>query len=140
MKLNGKKPPQCGHIKFEVDKSPVSLQAKPNKKNDLKKFIYRLLKDAEYFLTGDVKIEIEWHVHEQKRYEADTSADIDNIIKPLLDSLCGPSGILIDDNQVQCVTCSWLDVYDFESEKIYISINYLDDEFIAKEGLIFINV
>ncbi|MCI5130534.1 MAG: RusA family crossover junction endodeoxyribonuclease [Candidatus Electrothrix sp. EH2] len=75
----------------------------------------------------------------KKRYETDTSADIDNIIKPLLDSLCGPSGILIDDNQVQCVTCYWLDTSDYESEKINISIDYIDDEYISKEGLIFIN-
>ncbi len=118
----------------------MSLQAKRNKKDDLKEFILKVLEEAQYFLTGDVKIEIEWHVHEQKRYETDTSADIDNIIKPLLDSLCGPSGILIDDNQVQCVTCSWLDTYDYESEKIYISVNYMNDEFISKEGLVFINV
>ena len=140
MNISGNKPPLYGHIKFEINKAPVSLQAKRNKRDDLKKSISKLLEGSEYFLTGDVKIEIEWHVHEQKRYETDTSADIDNIIKPLLDSLCGPSGILIDDNQVQCVTCSWLDTYDYEPEKIYVSVNYMDDEFISKEGLVFINV
>ncbi|MBC2732728.1 MAG: RusA family crossover junction endodeoxyribonuclease [Desulfobacteraceae bacterium] len=140
MQLSGKKPPLYGQIKFEIDKAPVSLQAKRNKKDDLKEFISKLLEGADYLLTGDVKIEIEWHVHEKKRYETDTSADIDNIIKPLLDSLCGPCGILIDDNQVQCVTCSWLDAYDYAPEKIYIIVNYMDDEFISKEGIIFINI
>ena len=52
---------------------------------------------------------IEWTVHEQDRYESDAAPDVDNILKPLLDGLCGPEGVLIDDCQVQAVDCRWID-------------------------------
>ena len=140
MNISGKEPPQYGNLEFWINKPPVSLQAKSSRKNELKKHISTIIENAEYYLSGDVKIGIEWHVHEQKRYETDTSADTDNIIKPLLDALCGPSGILIDDNQVQSITCSWVDSYQYQCEKIHITVDFFDDEFIKKDGLIFINI
>jgi len=136
----GKEPPEFGCIEFWVDRQPVSLQAKGDKKREFKEFVSVIIKSAGFLLTGDIEIRIEWHIHEQKRYETDTSADTDNIIKPLIDALCGPSGIMIDDNQVQCITCLWIDSYQYDSEKIKITIKYFDDEFISKKGLVFINM
>ncbi len=137
--LNGEKPVD-GQLVIEIEKPPVSLQAKSTRKNELKDFVVNKLKDARYFLSGDVKISIDWYVHEQKRYETSSSADIDNIIKPLLDSLCGPQGIIIDDNQVQSITCSWMDCYDYENEKLIIDVGFLPSDFIPKNGLFFVNV
>jgi len=53
--------------------------------------------DCGYLPLGDVKVSIEWTLHEQDPYESDAAPDVDNILKPLLDVLCGPDGILIDD-------------------------------------------
>ena len=54
--------------------------------------------------------------------------------------MCGPDGILIDDNQVQLVQCSWIDSYTRDKESIDIRIKYIPDEFLSKAGLAFINI
>ncbi|HAS6887689.1 TPA: RusA family crossover junction endodeoxyribonuclease, partial [Vibrio parahaemolyticus] len=77
---------------------------------------------------------------EQKRYETSTSADIDNIIKPLLDAFCGPEGIMIDDNQVQSVTCNWIDYHNTEKERLVVTVKYIPDDIVIKEGLFFVDV
>lgn len=131
-------PPESGEIEFSIDRPPVSFQAKGKEKEKLKEHIATMVRQAKFLLSGDVKIYITWSVHEEKRYETDASADIDNIIKPLLDALCGPTGILIDDNQVQLVQCSWIDSYIHDKERVDIRIEYIPDEFLFKEGLAFV--
>src|SRR5207244_5710585 len=49
-------------------------------------------------LTGEVAVEVEWVLHERYRWESGlmlTTPDVDNIVKPLLDALCGPDALLI---------------------------------------------
>jgi len=135
-----KLPPESGGIEFIIDRSPVSIQSMSKEKHEIKDHISSIVKSAEFLLSGDVKIYISWYVHEEKRYETDASADVDNIIKPLLDALCGPTGILIDDNQVQQVQCSWIDSYVRDKERVGIRIEYIPDEYLPKEGLAFVNI
>ena len=118
----------------------MSLQAKSDRRSEFKEFAVEELKSVSFLLSGDVKISIEWYSHEQKRYETTASADIDNIIKPLLDSLCGPDGIMIDDNQVQSIGCNWFDYDDIENEKLVVVVEFSPSEFVLKEGLFFVNV
>jgi len=80
----GTKPPEFGSIEFDIDMAPVSLQAKSQRKSNLKAFVTSIVEQAGFLLSGDVKVQIEWSVHEQKRYETNASADTDNVIKPLL--------------------------------------------------------
>lgn len=137
----GQKPPIFGFIEFNIAKPPVSLQTNnKNRKTEFKEFVKNFVKKSGFLLSGDIKIQIEWYVYEQKRYETDKSADVDNIIKPLLDALCGSSGVMIDDNQVQSVTCSWVDSYEQGSEQLKVTIRFSPDEFVLKEGLVFIHM
>ena len=117
-------PPESGKIEFSIERAPVSLQAKGKRKREFKKQVAARVEKAGFLLSGDVRVHMQWHVHEEKRYETSTSADIDNIIKPLLDAICGPKGILIDDNQVQSIQCFWVDSYVYDREKIDIRIKY----------------
>ena len=75
--------------------------------------------------------------NERERYEADTLPDIDNILKVILDALCGPEGIMIDDAQVQSLTIYWLDTPS-DNHQIEITLNFFPDEWKSKEGLEFI--
>ena len=131
-------PPESGKIEFSIERAPVSLQAKGKRKREFKKQVAARVEKAGFLLSGDVRVHIQWHVHEEKRYETSTSADIDNIIKPLLDAICGPKGILIDDNQVQSIQCFWVDSYVYDREKIDIRIKYIPDEYLPKNGLAFV--
>jgi Holliday junction resolvase RusA-like endonuclease len=132
-------PPIGGELVLTVPEKPVSQQSSRTEKDRFAQLISEQVANSGYLLSGDVKIWIEWYVHEQDRYESDAAPDVDNILKPLLDALCGPQGLLIDDCQVQEVGCNWLDSYD-HSQSVEIRIKFFYDEFIEKEGLCFVHL
>ena len=114
-----------GEIEFHLPIEPVSLQASRRKKDVVTSAIHQITGNSEFILTGDIQVDIDWWIHVQDRYEADSSADVDNIIKPILDAMCGPKGILINDCQVQSVCCSWFD-HVSDNQKVIIRIKMLD--------------
>ncbi|MHA7862980.1 RusA family crossover junction endodeoxyribonuclease [Flagellimonas marinaquae] len=97
------RPPEFGELTLSFSLQPVSLQSSSRKKEFIKNEIRKTTSKLKYLLSGDVKVEIQWILHEQERYESGESPDIDNIIKPILDGISGPNGILIDDCQVQTI-------------------------------------
>src|ERR1035438_2459116 len=92
-------PPFSGELTFVVEGPPVSQQSRRSEKDTFAKSIRAQMSECGYLISGDVRIYIEWTLHEQDRYESDAAPDVDNILKPLLDALCGPEGVLIDDCQ-----------------------------------------
>ena len=116
---------------------PVSLQANRKNKEIVTSEIQNITSDFSFILVGDVQIDIEWQIHEQERYESDSSADVDNILKPILDALSGPKGVLVNDCQVQAVSCHWID-WDRDEQQITIRIKMFgNDEWLLKDGLVF---
>ncbi|MBE9108672.1 RusA family crossover junction endodeoxyribonuclease [Nodosilinea sp. LEGE 07298] len=129
-----------GELEIVINENPVSLQASRRRKDIVTSAIHKITSKCEFILTDDVQIYIEWWIHEQDRYESDSSADVDNIIKPILDAISGPDGILIDDCQVQAVDCRWLDFFSVE-QKINIRIKMFDrDGWLLKDGLFFVHM
>ncbi|MCH8326374.1 MAG: RusA family crossover junction endodeoxyribonuclease [Bacteroidetes bacterium] len=133
-----KNPPENGEIKIIVHSEPVSQQSKTNKKKNFKIRMKHIISEAEYYLSGDVHIDIQWYVHEQKHYESSSAYDVDNIIKPLIDALSGKEGILIDDNQVKAINCCWIDFLEYNKEKIEIIIKFIPYEYIQKRTVYFV--
>jgi Holliday junction resolvase RusA-like endonuclease len=133
-----KQPPENGYLQFSCPFAPVSLQAASSRKEALKANVRAQLPATEFLLSGDVSLEIQWALHESVRYETDTAPDVDNILKPLLDSICGPQGILIDDNQVQHVSCSWMDWTTLQ-QRLDITLRFASDLFVSKEHLVFVD-
>jgi len=135
----GNSPPDTGEIHMRFPIAPVSLQASRAKKDIVTNAIRAVTKTVPFVLTGDVQINIEWRVHEQVRYEADKSPDMDNIIKPIFDALCGSEGLLIDDCQVQAVDCRWID-WTRHDEEILIYIRFFEEyEWRCKKWLVFVH-
>ncbi|MGI0108344.1 RusA family crossover junction endodeoxyribonuclease [Salinimicrobium sp. WS361] len=132
-------PPEYGFLTLSFMLEPVSLQSSSRRKELVKTEIRKVTSKLNYLLSGDVKVEIQWMLHEQERYESGYSPDIDNIIKPILDGLSGPEGILIDDCQVQTIGSHWLD-WTREEHRINIEIRYLAEDFVPKANLVFVNV
>lgn len=130
-------PPASGELAIIFALPPVSQQANSKSKTKFRNKVHQVTKSAEYLLSGDVQIEIEWMIHERERYESDRSPDLDNIIKTLIDALSGPSGLIIDDNQVQHVSCSWID-WTLNEEQLRVKIKFFPDEWISKDNLRFI--
>ena len=89
---------------------PLSLQAAAERKRPYMAALREAVSSAtSTVMTGDVKIEIDWYIDQHNRYSTNKVADIDNIVKPILDSVSGKGGILIDDGQVQAIDVRWLD-------------------------------
>ena len=130
-------PPSHGEIEFAVPLPPVSHQASSKSKADFMRVVRDITEGASYLLSGDIQLEVEWMVQEQIRYETDRAPDLDNILKPLFDSIRGPNGIIVDDTQIQRISCSWIDLTQ-EGEQLFVSLKYLPDEWIPKEGLFFV--
>lgn len=127
----GIQPPDSDYLRISIGLPPVSLQSAGNSKRE---FIQKVREECSrypFLLAGEVQIEVTWHVHEQERYETDRSPDVDNILKPLLDGLSGPEGILIDDNQVQSICCSWID-WTSRDEEVVVEVKYLREYWVPK--------
>lgn len=132
-------PAPHGELLFAFDLPPVSQQAKGEAREGFQKAVRERTAAVDFLLSGDVSVAVEWAVSEQARYETDRAPDVDNILKPLLDALTGPAGILIDDNQVQHVSCHWVDSYSGE-ESLAIRVRHSPDEWVKKGGLFFVQL
>lgn len=132
-------PPKDGLLEFSVFGKPVSFQSSRSHKERIKRKIQKIVAPVQYVLSGDVEFEIQWIVPEKYRYESDSSPDVDNIIKPTLDALVGPEGIMIDDCQVKSVKCYWED-WERPQQQVNIKISFDNDYWIRMDGLKFIHV
>jgi hypothetical protein len=78
-------------------------------------------------------------IHEQDRHESSRSPDIDNILKPILDAMQGPDGIMVNDSQVQELSCRWID-WPAREQRLDLHLRFLPDEWARKDGLIFVRM
>ncbi len=132
-------PPDNGILEFTVAAAPVSAQAKLKaRKAALQDKIRKLFVPLGYLLSGEVHVDIKWVIHEKDHHETDAAPDIDAILKPLLDAMSGPDGLLVDDSQVQSVACRWIDSGSRE-QCLKFEIRFLADEWVSKKGLIFVH-
>ena len=130
-------PPESGEINFTLPTKPISLQGSSAAKAKLRRDIRAMLTEVGYLLTGEVQVFIEWWIHERLRYEGIHAPDIDNIIKPMLDAMAGPAGIMVNDCQVQAVDVRWLDWTKMD-ERIDIRLRFDQDLYTEKRGLFFV--
>jgi Holliday junction resolvase RusA-like endonuclease len=99
-----------GRVEVVSARDPISLQASAARKARLREDLATVVAvGTTSVFTGDVEVTIEWFISQQVRYGTHMVADLDNIVKPLLDAVTGPDGVMIDDNQVQSLRVSWLD-------------------------------
>ena len=116
-------------LRFHISTAPVSQQASGTVKADFKATVRSAISNTAFFLTGEVRLNVDWMIHDRIRYETDTAPDVDNILKPTIDALTGPDGVLIDDCQVQRVNCGWIDSSS-DDQSVDIELEYFKDEMI----------
>jgi Holliday junction resolvase RusA-like endonuclease len=104
-------------IKTNIE--PVSLQSKPKTKNKFKKKMHNIFVQSPYIITNTCFISIEYYCNYYKRYKNHDSLDIDNIVKPILDSL---DGLIIDDYLFDRVDINWIDKND--NNELVIKVYY----------------
>ena len=133
----GLEPSPFGELVVKFPISPVSLQSPAARKEAQRKLITSALSRFKFMLCGDVQVEVTWRCRAKARYESDASPDVDNILKPLLDALCGPDGVLVDDCQVTSIGASCFTTMG--PEEVEVQIKHGPHDFIAKEGLLFLD-
>ena len=99
--------PSSGELYLSFSIAPVSVQSKAARRAAQRRFIAEALSLYRFVLTGEVQVTVTWHSSEWSRYESCTTPDVDNIVKPLLDALVGPDGVLVDDCQMSSVVASY---------------------------------
>jgi hypothetical protein len=85
-------------------------------------------------------VTIEWTVHLKWRYESDRAVDVDNIVKPILDGLAGPDGVLIDDTQVNQVSVNWITWARTDRQHLRIDLRSLDLDLYEQKGFALVEV
>jgi hypothetical protein len=120
-----------------VEIGPVSVQANGEARERFKAHVRSVNERAAFLLSGDVRLHVDWLVSSRARYETDRTPDLDNILKPLIDALSGPAGLLIDDNQIQALSCGWVDVGRGD-ESLQVELRFQPGEWLPKEGLRFV--
>ena len=125
-----------GTVKFTVHSQPVSLKSKSDSKAKLKKEIQKKTSESEFIVTGHCWVSIDYYCKQTKRYKNPGAYDIDNIVKPILDSFVGKGGLLIDDSLADRVTVNWIDTHG--EDYIIIEVEHPDLLFLSKTDLLFI--
>jgi len=104
-------PPDKEVMEFHGPK-PISFRRSKKDLQLITEFIECQTAEIPWICTEDISIRIEWMINDRDRYESDSVPDLDNIVKPILDSLCGQKGIIIDDCQVVDFSASCLGGWD----------------------------
>lgn len=126
------------HINLAFEKV-VSVQSKKVYKEQICNLIQNELSKFKWIISGCVNIDFIWYLHAVERQETDKVGDIDNITKPILDSLIGPNGVLIDDAQIKALYTYWLSRNELiEDNLLKIKISFNNDDCLEKSNLIFI--
>lgn len=120
------------NLTFSIE--PVSVQNANEKKLSMRADIHKVTAGCPFLITGPVFVEIDYYCGYLKRLKNHGVYDLDNILKPLLDSLSGLNGILLDDTQVERVSVNWID--SPHNDEVHIGLRYLPLYFVPKAKLI----
>jgi Holliday junction resolvase RusA-like endonuclease len=101
--------PEASKVEVRGSVDPISLQADPRRKRAYQAALGRSVTNATTRIyTHDVEVTLIWFIEDSRRYQTHLVADLDNVVKPLLDAVTGPDGLLVDDNQVQSLKVMWM--------------------------------
>lgn len=125
-------------LRLEFDRI-VSIQSQKAARDELCSAIQEQLRSFEWICAGPVNLELIWYLHGVQRQETDKVGDIDNITKPIIDSLTGEMGLLIDDSQIGSLHTFWNSRNHLtQKDALYIRLQFNNDECLRKDNLVFV--
>lgn len=135
----GVAPSSFGGLTVEILGAPVSVQAKKVVRDAYIAQIKAELSKFQFVLTGQIFLDVTWHVPAKSRYETDAKADIDNCLKPIIDAFTGPDGIMINDCQLKGLYVCWTDITS-SNERLQFDFKFDADHFCDRDSLAFIRL
>jgi Holliday junction resolvase RusA-like endonuclease len=125
-------------IEFEFNRI-VTVQSKKAIQDSLIQNISTELKNFKWLILGKIQIEIHWFISSVEKQETDKIGDLDNITKPILDTLVGENGILIDDSQINSIHSTWTTKNALRKDNIVkLTVYFNNDYTIFKDNLYFL--
>lgn len=125
-------------IEFEFERI-VTVQSKKATQESLTEKISVELKNFKWLILGKSQIEIHWLINSVEKQETDKIGDLDNITKPILDTLVGKDGIFIDDSQINSIHTTWTTKNFTRKDNIVKLIIYFNNDYtILKDNLYFL--
>lgn len=117
----------------------ISRQSRKASIDQLSALIKSELSQFKWIIVGSILVDLTWYLNAVERQETDKIGDIDNITKPIIDSLSGEKGIFIDDSQINGLYSSWMTRNDiYEDNVLVIQIKFNNDYVLYKENLKFV--
>lgn len=117
----------------------VTAQSKKKHQASFTELIKNELKKIEWLILGKVQIEIHWLLNAVEKQETDKVGDLDNITKPIIDTLSGADGLLIDDSQINSIHSTWSSKNGLIQDNIVkLIINFNNEYSISKNNLLFL--
>ncbi|OJY84616.1 MAG: hypothetical protein BGP13_21750 [Sphingobacteriales bacterium 40-81] len=117
----------------------LSTQSRNKFIDELKSEIQGELQKFDWIICGKIQLEIHWYLDKVERQETDKVGDLDNISKPLIDSLSGFNGVLIDDSQINSIHSTWINKSALLTDNIVrIFIHFNNDYTLEKKNLYFL--
>ena len=135
----GVTPSPFGELTVQIPGAPVSVQSKKVVRDTYIAQIKAELSKFQFVLTGQIFLDVTWHIPAKSRYETDSKADIDNCLKPIVDAFTGPDGIMIDDCQLKGLYICWIDITSSD-ERLQFDFKFDADHFCDRDGLAFIRL
>ena len=127
---------ETGGLGFTVHAKPVSAQNKNEDKQRFKKEVQKVTSKSEFIITGTCWVSIDYYCQHVNRRKNPRVYDIDNIVKPILDSLVGQDGLLVDDVLVDRVIVNWIDTG--QDDYFEVQIEYPDLLYLDKKNLVMV--
>ncbi|WP_338648532.1 RusA family crossover junction endodeoxyribonuclease [Flavobacterium sp. KS-LB2] len=117
----------------------ISRQSRKTSIDKLSGLIQSELSKFKWIIVGSILVDLTWYLNAVERQETDKIGDIDNITKPIIDSLSGENGVFVDDSQIGGLYSYWITRNDiYEDNVLVIQIKFNNDYVLYKENLKFI--
>jgi Holliday junction resolvase RusA-like endonuclease len=123
---------------IQIDKA-LSVQSKSKSIKELRKKLHQIITPIVWIIGGEARLSIAFYLSNYNRATTDKSADLDNMLKPLIDSFAGQSGILVDDSQISSIDMIWLSRNDeIDHDIIRMEFKYNNEEVYQRKNLYFV--
>ena len=131
----------CIELIIESENFPT-LQSKKNVQKELQSVIRVELGKFKWIIYNDVNLEFVWYFSCLRKKESDKIGDLDNLIKPIIDTFSGDNGVFIDDSQIGSINNSWMsrDISSSQNSILRIFIHFNNDDCCIKKNMQFVQV
>ena len=131
----------CIELIIESEKFPT-LQSKKNVQKEPQSVIRVELGKFKWIIYNDVNLEFVWYFSCLRKKESDKIGDLDNLIKPIIDTFSGDNGVFIDDSQIGSINNSWMsrDISSSQNSILRIFIHFNNDDCCIKKNMQFVQV